>query len=224
MAPADSGRRQPTRRFPARRRMAAISVHLGSHRSHVPTTCTSCPPAVLFANCPGGVAPGGNRSGFTVPRQHHSRCMINPNAAALVAAGIFPANNAVPRVEIRVQRRRQLCHELEGRDRPHRPQLQQQVLRLRTLYRRTSHAGLSQSASGAATTFRRLATPSAIRRIAPSSIPPMRSAQRSSTKSPSTTTATASTSFPYAAAGLTSLALPAGYDATNPGSSPGRTT
>ena len=52
-------------------------------------------PSILFANCPGGVAPAGIVSGQQFPGNIIPSCMINPNAAALVQAGIFPANNTV---------------------------------------------------------------------------------------------------------------------------------
>ncbi|HKN74701.1 MAG TPA: TonB-dependent receptor [Candidatus Acidoferrum sp.] len=50
---------------------------------------------ILFANCPGGVAPAGIVGGAQFPGNVIPSCMINPNAAALVSAGIFPANNTV---------------------------------------------------------------------------------------------------------------------------------
>src|SRR5277367_4782340 len=59
----------------------------------VPTTAQVAP-GVLFANCPGGVAPAGIAQGSPFPGNVIPSCMINPNAAALVAAGIFPADNA----------------------------------------------------------------------------------------------------------------------------------
>jgi hypothetical protein len=65
---------------------------LGSAIS-VPTTA-QVSPNVLFANCPGGVAPTGITQGSAFPGNIIPSCMINPNSAALVAAGIFPANNA----------------------------------------------------------------------------------------------------------------------------------
>jgi hypothetical protein len=52
-------------------------------------------PSVLFANCPGQAPPPGVTSGGQFPGNVIPSCMINPNAAALVGAGIFPANNAV---------------------------------------------------------------------------------------------------------------------------------
>ncbi|MBZ5652928.1 MAG: TonB-dependent receptor [Acidobacteriia bacterium] len=51
------------------------------------------PTAVLFRNCatpPAGVNPGGTFPGNLIPA-----CMIEPNSAALLQAGIFPANNSV---------------------------------------------------------------------------------------------------------------------------------
>jgi len=45
----------------------------------------------LFANCPGGLAPSGIVSGAQFPGNVIPSCMINPNAAALLKAGIFPA-------------------------------------------------------------------------------------------------------------------------------------
>ncbi|HEY6385421.1 MAG TPA: TonB-dependent receptor [Candidatus Acidoferrum sp.] len=51
--------------------------------------------SVLFANCPGKTAPAGIVSGAQFPGNIIPSCMINPNAAALVGAGIFPANNTV---------------------------------------------------------------------------------------------------------------------------------
>lgn len=47
-------------------------------------------PSVLFANCPGGVAPAGIVQGSPFPNNQIPSCMINPNAASLVNAGIFP--------------------------------------------------------------------------------------------------------------------------------------
>jgi Carboxypeptidase regulatory-like domain len=60
----------------------------------VPTTAQVAP-GVLFANCPGGVAPAGIAQGSPFPGNVIPSCMINQNAASLVAAGIFPANNAL---------------------------------------------------------------------------------------------------------------------------------
>jgi hypothetical protein len=58
-------------------------------------TAAQVAPSVLFANCPGGTAPSGITQGSPFPGNVIPTCMINPNAAALVKAGIFPADNAV---------------------------------------------------------------------------------------------------------------------------------
>jgi len=47
--------------------------------------------SVLFANCPGQAAPSGIVSGALFPGNVIPSCMINPNASALLKAGIFPA-------------------------------------------------------------------------------------------------------------------------------------
>ena len=100
---------------------------------------------------PGGVAPAGVVQGSPFPGNIIPTCMISPNAAALLNAAFsrramrYDANG-----NSYVQRRQQFSHEPEGRDRPHRSQLQQQVLCLWPLYRRTSHARVLASASGAA--------------------------------------------------------------------------
>jgi hypothetical protein len=52
-------------------------------------------PAFLFRNCPGKTAPAGITPGGTFPGNAIPSCMIDPNSAALLQAGIFPANNAV---------------------------------------------------------------------------------------------------------------------------------
>jgi len=48
-------------------------------------------PSVLFANCPGGTAPAGIVQGSPFPGNKIPSCMIQPNATALLNAGIFPA-------------------------------------------------------------------------------------------------------------------------------------
>jgi hypothetical protein len=50
--------------------------------------------AVLAKNCPGGVLPAGIVQGSPFPGNTIPSCMINPNATALLTAGIFPAANA----------------------------------------------------------------------------------------------------------------------------------
>ena len=57
---------------------------------YVPSTV---PPAVLFANCPGGVAPTGIVPGNAFPANTIPDCMIAANATALLGAGIFPKDN-----------------------------------------------------------------------------------------------------------------------------------
>ena len=57
------------------------------------TTVAQVAPSVLFANCPtipAGVVQGGNFPGNIIPT-----CMINTNGQSLLQAGIFPAPNAV---------------------------------------------------------------------------------------------------------------------------------
>src|SRR5580704_4098701 len=64
--------------------------NFGSTAINVPST-TTVSPAVLFKNCPGGVAPAGVVQGSPFPANTIPSCMIDPNSAALLAAGIFPA-------------------------------------------------------------------------------------------------------------------------------------
>lgn len=52
--------------------------------------------SVLFANCPGAAAPAGITQGSQFPGNKIPSCMINPNATALLTAGIFPAPTATP--------------------------------------------------------------------------------------------------------------------------------
>lgn len=47
--------------------------------------------SVLFANCPGGVAPAGIVQGSPFPGNIIPACMINGNATALLGQGIFPS-------------------------------------------------------------------------------------------------------------------------------------
>ncbi len=58
-------------------------------------TAANVSAAYLFRNCPGGVAPAGIVQGSPFPNNTIPSCMIDPNATALLQAGIFPANNAV---------------------------------------------------------------------------------------------------------------------------------
>jgi hypothetical protein len=50
---------------------------------------------VLARNCPGGVLPAGIVQGKPFPNNTIPTCMISPNSAALLNAGIFPASNTV---------------------------------------------------------------------------------------------------------------------------------
>ena len=73
--------------------------NFGSTPITVPTA-TQESAAVLFANCPGGVAPTGIVQGAAFPGNVIPSCMINPNASALLTAGgkyggIFPAPTGV---------------------------------------------------------------------------------------------------------------------------------
>jgi hypothetical protein len=67
---------------------------LGTTAITVPTT-TAESASVLFRNCPGGVAPAGITQGGAFPGNTIPSCMLDPNAQALLAAGIFPANNSL---------------------------------------------------------------------------------------------------------------------------------
>jgi hypothetical protein len=60
----------------------------------VPTTAQVAP-SVLFANCPGGVAPAGVVQGGTFAGNIIPTCMINGNAQSLLNAGIFPKPNGL---------------------------------------------------------------------------------------------------------------------------------
>jgi hypothetical protein len=66
---------------------------------NVPTTAQVAP-AILFANCPGGLAPAGITQGAAFPGNQIPSCMISPNATALLNAGgkyggIFPTATGV---------------------------------------------------------------------------------------------------------------------------------
>jgi Carboxypeptidase regulatory-like domain len=55
---------------------------------------TQVAPSVLFANCPGGVAPAGIVQGSAFPGNIVPSCMINPNATALLGTGFLPTPNS----------------------------------------------------------------------------------------------------------------------------------
>src|ERR1700733_5019397 len=54
-------------------------------------TAAQVAPTVLFQNCPGGVAPAGVVQGNPFPGNIIPSCMVSPNATSLLNAGIFPA-------------------------------------------------------------------------------------------------------------------------------------
>jgi hypothetical protein len=57
-------------------------------------TAAQVAPSVLFANCPGGVAPPLVVQGSQFPGNVIPSCMINPNATALLGTSFLPAPNA----------------------------------------------------------------------------------------------------------------------------------
>ncbi len=75
----------PTSEYPGASGDAAFSSAI-----NVP----NLPDSVLYRNCPGGTAPAGVAAGSPFPSNTIPACMIEPNSAALLAAGIFPPNNA----------------------------------------------------------------------------------------------------------------------------------
>ena len=123
----------------SRQLTAAISARLPL-QSWFPTAARVAP-SVLFANCPGGVAPAGIVQGAQFPGNVIPSCMINPNATALLGTGFLPKPNgafdpttgAAPFVGGANSR-----DEFEGGDGPHRPHLLQQILRVRSLYCRAN--------------------------------------------------------------------------------------
>jgi len=62
----------------------------GGTAINVPTAAQVAP-SVLAKNCPGGVLPAGIIQGSPFPGNTIPSCMISPNATALLNAGIFPA-------------------------------------------------------------------------------------------------------------------------------------
>jgi hypothetical protein len=68
--------------------------NLGATAIAVPDFASATPQvqaSVLFKNCPGGVAPAGIASGQPFPNNTIPTCMLDPNAQAMLKAGIFPA-------------------------------------------------------------------------------------------------------------------------------------
>jgi hypothetical protein len=62
----------------------------GSTVINVPSAAQVAP-STLAANCPGGVLPAGIVQGSPFPGNTIPTCMISPNATALLSAGLFPA-------------------------------------------------------------------------------------------------------------------------------------
>jgi hypothetical protein len=69
---------------------ATYGGNFGATTINVPSA-TKVSPTVLAKNCPGGVLPAGVVQGAPFPGNTIPACMIDPNATALVNAGIFPA-------------------------------------------------------------------------------------------------------------------------------------
>jgi hypothetical protein len=72
---------------------ATYGGNFGATAINVPSA-TQVSPAVLAKNCPGGVLPAGVVQGAPFPGNTIPSCMIDPNATALLNAGIFPAPTA----------------------------------------------------------------------------------------------------------------------------------
>jgi len=70
--------------------------NFGTTAINVPTAALVAP-SVLFANCPGGVAPAGIVQGSPFPTNTIPTCMINTNGQSLLKAGIFPAPTSAGR-------------------------------------------------------------------------------------------------------------------------------
>jgi hypothetical protein len=69
---------------------ATYGGNFGATTINVPDA-TKVAPSVLAKNCPGGVLPAGIVQGSPFPGNTIPTCMLDPNAQALVQAGIFPA-------------------------------------------------------------------------------------------------------------------------------------
>ncbi len=101
--------------------------------------------SVLFANCPGQTAPAGESPGSPFPGNQIPSCMISPNAHGSaerrwqVRRHLPGSDRSRPR-KSDVLWRQQFSNEPARRDCPHRSQLQQQVLGVRTFRRRIGGA------------------------------------------------------------------------------------
>ena len=69
---------------------ATYGGNFGATTINVPSA-SQVSAAVLARNCPGGVLPAGIVQGQPFPNNTIPTCMVDPNATALVTAGIFPA-------------------------------------------------------------------------------------------------------------------------------------
>src|ERR1700730_797664 len=69
---------------------ATYGGNFGATTINVPSA-SQVAPTVLAKNCPGGVLPAGVVQGSPFPNNTIPSCMIDPNSAALLKAGIFPA-------------------------------------------------------------------------------------------------------------------------------------
>jgi len=69
---------------------ATYGGNFGATTINVPSA-SQVAASVLAKNCPGGVLPAGIVQGSPFPGNTIPSCMIDPNAASLVSAGIFPA-------------------------------------------------------------------------------------------------------------------------------------
>src|SRR5262249_24322348 len=141
--------------------VATYGGNFGSTVINVPTAA-QVSPTVLAKNCPGGVLPAGVVQGSAFPNNTIPSCMLDPNAPALLGAGIFPAGTTGPTTFV------------GGNNSP--SNLKEEVVRIDHNF--TSKFSVfghfiaeqvpkaSASASGAARTFLRLATPSGTHRTA----------------------------------------------------------
>src|SRR6266853_1399118 len=72
---------------------ATYGGNFGATAINVPSA-SKVSSAVLAKNCPGGVLPAGVVQGAPFPGNTIPSCMLDPNAQALLTAGVFPAPNA----------------------------------------------------------------------------------------------------------------------------------
>ena len=107
---------------------------------NVPSNVTA---SFLFRNCPGGVAPSGVVPGSPFPNNTIPSCMIDPEFVGPPPGWHFPGEQFRKQQRTAyLPRRQQRTHARAGRDCPHRPSVQQQVLGLRPLPGRTDRPEL----------------------------------------------------------------------------------